>query len=414
MKQIKSLTIYAFTIFFNAAISFGTFSLLTHYLSEVDYGIINLYNALSISLTPFIAAGVQFVLNVDFFKLSQQEFRNHFTNALVIPVGFTLFFTLVVLVFHQDLQNLFGISFLFAIILPVTCFMIVMNEIFLNLFRNTGKHFLYARYSIFKNLAEVTLTILLVVLISYKWEGRLAGSFIASFAALLFIIYIIYKWKLYTGVFDKNLIYAILIAGAPFIPERLAIFVLGYSDRFFINHYRGTAEVGYYGAGAQIALIVTLAIITLNNAFYPSLFKELAAEEINYKKLRKTLVIFIGVSAIVTLCVLLATPLLFRYFIGPNFQPGKIYALYLTLALFFWALYNVFIVFLLHLKKNRLIMGISIFGVVLSLTANFFNVRYFGPIGATYTTLLVYFAMAALTMYYVNKSYSLAKLFSFS
>jgi O-antigen/teichoic acid export membrane protein len=56
-------------------------------------------------------------------------------------------------------------------------------------------------------------------------------------------------------------------------------------------------------------------------------------------------------------------------------------------------------------------MGISIFGVALSLTSNFFSVRYFGPIGATYTTLLVYFAMAALTMYYVNKSYRLAKLF---
>ena len=168
MKQFKSLTIYAFTIFFNAAISFGTFSLLTHYLSEVDYGIINLYNALSVSLTPFIAAGVQFVLNVDFFKLSKEEFRKHFTNAMVIPIGFTLFFTLLVLAFHQQLQNLFGINLLFAVLLPVTCFMIVTNEIFLNLFRNTGKHFLYARYSILKNLAEVALTILLVVVISYK------------------------------------------------------------------------------------------------------------------------------------------------------------------------------------------------------------------------------------------------------
>ncbi len=411
MSQLKSLSIYAFTIFFNAAISFGTFSILTHYLSEVDYGIINLYTALSVSLIPFIASGVQIVLNVDFFKLGKEEFRSHFTNALVIPVGFTLLFTLLFFVFHQQLTQVLGVNFLFAIILPLSCFMAVMNEIFLNFFRNSKRHFLFARYSILRNLAEVSLTILLVVVISYKWEGRLAGSFLASLAALLFILFFIYKQRLYTGRFDKKMIYAILLAGAPFIPERLAIFVLGYSDRFFINHFAGTAEVGYYGAGAQMALIVTLAIITLNNSFYPSLFNELASKEVNFKKLKKILLIFIGLSALVTICVLIATPFFFRFFIGPNFQPGKIYALYLTVALFFWALYNVFIVFLLHLKKNKLIMGISIFGVVLSLTGNFFNVQYFGPIGATYTTLLVYFAMAAVTLFYVNKSYSLVKLF---
>jgi O-antigen/teichoic acid export membrane protein len=411
MKQFKTLSIYAFTIFFNAAISFGTFSLLTHYLNEVDYGIINLYTSLSVSLIPFIAAGVQFVLSVDYFKLSVQEFRNHFTNALVIPIVFTVFFTVLFLFFHTELEHLLGVNFLFAAILPFSCFMAVLNEIFLNLFRNKRNHFLYAGFSIIKNILEVGITILLVVVISYKWEGRLAGSFIASFAALLFIVFIIYKWRLYTGVFNKSLIYAILVTGLPFIPERLSIFVLSYSDRFFINHYRGTAEVGYYGAGAQIAVIVTLAIITLNNTFYPSLFNELSARDINYKKLKKILLVFIALSAIVTFCVLAITPLLFRHFIGPSFQPGKIYAFYLTIALFFWAIYNVFIVFLLNLKKNKLIMGISLFGVVLSLTGNFFNVKYFGPIGATYTSVMVYCAMAGVTIYYVNKFYGLGKFF---
>lgn len=412
MQQFKSLSIYVFATFFNAAISFGMFSLLTHYLTEVDYGIINLYTSFSVFLTPFIAAGVPFVLSVDYFKLNEQEFRSHFTHALVIPVSSSLFLTLVFLLFHTRLQQLLGINFLFAILLPVTCLMAMVNEIFLNLFRNKRKHFLFAGYAIIKNIAEAALTILLVVVLSYKWEGRLAGSFIIASAAVLFLIFVIYKWRLYTGFFDKKILHAILIAGLPFIPERLAIFVLGYSDRFFINHYRSTAEVGYYGAGAQIALIVTLAIIALNNTFYPSLFNELSAKEIDNSKLKKLLLAFIGLSALITACVVLATPILFRYFIGPLFQPGKTYAIYLTVALFFWALYNVFIVFLLNLKKNKLIMGISVFGVVLSLTANFFNVKFFGPIGATYTSLLVYGSMAGATIYFVNKYYNLGRIFS--
>jgi O-antigen/teichoic acid export membrane protein len=410
MKRFKSLSIYAFAIFFNAAVSFATFSLLTHYLSEVDYGVINLYNALVVSLTPFIASGVPFVLSVDFFKMSQQEFRSHFTNALLIPVVFTVLFTLVFLIFHTDLQKVSGTNFLFTLLLPFTCLMIVLSEIFQYLFRNRQQPFLFAGYLIGKNILEVGFTVLLVLVLSYGWEGRIGGNIIALLASSLFLLFIIFKWRLYTGLFDGKMIYSILVAGLPFVPERLSIFVLNYSDRFFINHYRGTSEVGYYGAGAQVAAIMGLFIITLNNTFYPSFFSELSLEQINYKKLKKFLLLFVGLSAIATLFVVMITPTLFRYFIGPNFQPGKMYAVNLTLALFFWAIYNAFIVFLLNLKKNKLIMGISIFGVLLSLAANFFNVRYFGPIGATYTSLLVYFAMAGITVYYVHRFYNLRKI----
>jgi O-antigen/teichoic acid export membrane protein len=330
---------------------------------------------------------------------------------MVIPLANTFFFTLLFLVFHSQLQKILGVNFLFMLLLPFTCLTVVLNEIFQSLFRNKRRHFLLAGYSIFRNVSEVALTILLVVFLSYKWEGRLGGSFIAAFVSLLFFLFLAYKWRLFTGRVDSKTIYAIILTGLPFIPERLAIFVMGYSDRFFINHYRGTGEVGYYGAGAQIALIITLAILTLNTTFHPSLFSELSAKEVNYKKLRKVVLAFIGLSALVTACVVAATPFLFKYFIGPAFQPGKKYAIYLTIALFFWAIYNVFVVFLLNLKKNKLIMGISILGVAISLAANFFNVKYFGPIGATYTSILVYGSMAGVTIYFVNKYYSLRRIF---
>lgn len=412
MKQIKALSIYAFTIFFNAAISFGTFSLLTHYLSEVDYGIINLYTSFSVFLTPFIASGVQFVLSVDYFKLNSGDFRSHFTNALLIPVGFTIFFTLLFLLFNQQVQHLLGVNFFFVLLLPLTCLVIVLNEIFLNLFRNKENHFLFAGFSIIKNLLEAGLTIFLIVFLSYKWEGRLGSSLIAAIASALFIFFLIYKWRLYTGVFQKKVVYGIFIAGLPFVLERLAIFVLGYSDRFFINHYSGTAEVGYYGAGAQISLIVTLAIITLNNTFYPVLFKSLSQEVIEYKKVRNTCLAFVGLSFFITLAVIFCVPLFFRFFIGPVFQPGQKYAIYLTIGLFFWAVYNVFIAFLLNIKKNKIIMFISLFGMVISLIINFINVRNFGPIGAAYTSILVYFFMAFGAIFFVHKYYNLKKVFA--
>lgn len=77
-SQLGHFSFYAFTIFFNAAISFITFSFLTQRLSEVDYGIINLYNAVIVFLTPFIAFGTQFVLGVDFLNSLPMRFGNSF------------------------------------------------------------------------------------------------------------------------------------------------------------------------------------------------------------------------------------------------------------------------------------------------------------------------------------------------
>jgi FkbM family methyltransferase len=85
---------------------------------------------------------------------------------------------------------------------------------------------------------------------------------------------------------------------------------------------------------------------------------------------------------------------------------------FLTIGLFFWGIYNAFLAFLLNARKNSLIMLISIAGMILSVILNFFLVRRFGALGATYTSIIVYFVMAVTTIYFVNKFYSLRKIFS--
>src|SRR6185369_5241605 len=226
MRQLKSLSIYGFTIFFNAALSFATFSLVTHHLNEVDYGIINLYNSFSIFIIPFIGVGVQFLLGVDFFKMDADRFRKHFTNAMVIPVISTVFLTILFLIFNPAIQRLVKINLFFVLTLPFSCLLILLNDVILNLIRNKEKHFLFAGFSIFKNVAEIGFTILFVVSLGWDWQGRLTSSLIALGVAGTIIIYLIRKWDLYKGSFSRSEIKKTFRDGSPFVPERLAIFVI--------------------------------------------------------------------------------------------------------------------------------------------------------------------------------------------
>src|SRR5689334_11392009 len=114
LKVLKSFSVYVFTMGFTAAVSFATFSLLTHHLNEVDYGIINLYNSTSILLVAFISCGVQFVLNVDYFKLPKDQYRLRFSNSMIIPIAIFLVMTIGFLVFNYPLQRLVKSNFFFT------------------------------------------------------------------------------------------------------------------------------------------------------------------------------------------------------------------------------------------------------------------------------------------------------------
>jgi O-antigen/teichoic acid export membrane protein len=396
---------------FTAGVSFATFSLLTRYLNEVDYGIINLYSSTSILLVAFISCGVQFVLNVDYFKLSKVQYQRRFSNSMVIPIAICLFLTVGFLIFNYPLQRLVKSNFFFTAVLPFTCLLIMINDVVLGLIRNREKHFLFAGYSIGKSLVEVSLAILFIVILGWNWQGRIAGSFITLIICCAFAFFLFRRWGFLTTRISAAEIKPVFRYGLPFIPERLAVFFMFYSDRFFIDFYEGVDDVGFYSAGAQIAIILNLICHSLNSTFYPFFYKRLAKDKPDFAGLRKGMLAFGGIAAATTLALIAGTPLIFKYFVGNTFRPGQQYATFLVIAFFFWAVYNMLLPFLLHNKKNKQIMLISIVGMLVSIGFNFFNVRHFGALGATYTSIIVFGVMCLLALYAVHRIYNLKDLF---
>ncbi len=410
MKVVKSLFTYVFTMFFTAGVSFATFSLLTRYLDEADYGIISLYSSISLFLVSFISCGVQFVLNVDYFSLKKEAYRKRFSNGIIIPVAISLLLTLAFLIFNFPLQKLLKSNYLFIAVLPLTCLLICINDITLGIIRNKERHFLFAGYSIGKNLLEISLTIFFVVLLGWSWEGRLGGSLIAVIVAGAAAFFLFRRWGFLSREFDMQEIRPIIRQGFPFIPERVAIFFMVYSDRFFIDYFQGVDDVGLYSAGAQIAVILNLICHSLNSTFYPFFYKRLALDELDYHGLRKGMVAFAGIAFVTMGGLIAITPLIFKYFIGPAFQPGQKYAIYLIIAFFFWSIYSMLLPFLLIKKKNSLIMYISIIGMLASIGLNFFNVKHFGALGATYTSIIVFALMCLMTLFSVHRIYNFKNL----
>ena len=258
-------------------------------------------------------------------------------------------------------------------------------------------------------MAEILITVWLVIGLKYTWEGRLLSAVSAPVLLGMFSLYIFYRWNLIRKKVDWKLVKRIFLVSVPFIFERLAVFVLGFSDKYFIDQFdlKGTREVGLYGLGSQIASVVYLVIISLNSAYHPHLFKKLSE---GFKgRIHRSTGLYIGACAAMVICIFIGIPILFRFFIGSNYQDAQPYALILSGGYFMWGVYNAFLGYLLYMEKNRQIFFISLMGMIISLALNIFMVQQYGAQGAAITSVITYSAMAGICFLYVRKYYLIQK-----
>lgn len=403
MQLHKQVYIYFATYAINAALSFAIVSFLTHHLSTYDYGIINLYSSFLIFLTPFISGGILYPISVEYFKRPKESYSAYFTNAQVIPLVSLAIFTLLCVFFQYPLSRLLKVSVFWVWVMPLTAWWIMINETTMIITRNKNLPFQFAFFSVSKNIVEIILTAILVISLHWAWRGRLLSALLAPMLIGVISIYLFSRWKLVYKKISWISVGRIFILCIPFIFERLAIFVLGYSDKYFIDKYdqNGTNEVGLYGLGSQLATIIYVVVISMSSAYQPHLFKRLSE---GFKgKIHKTTLLYIGACLLTVLGMYVAIPLIFRFFIGTKFQEAKLYAYILCSGYFMWGIYNAFLTYLIYLEKSRQILFISVLGMITSLSLNMIMVPRYGAYGAAIVSVVTYSIMAIACFLLVRK-----------
>lgn len=409
MKVVKQVYIYLGAYFINAIVSFFTVSLLTKPLSQEDYGIINLYSSFLIFLMPFITGGVLYPLSAEYFKRDEKSYSEYFSNAQVIPLLSLLIFSLSCLIAANPLAHFLRVTPFWIYLMPVTAWFIYINETSMTIARNKNRPWLFAGFSVGKSLVEMILTLTLVIGLAWSWQGRLASAAIAPFFLLIFSAYFFSRWKLIKGHINWQQVKMIFLFSFPFIFERLSIFILGYSDKYFIDKFdlKGTAEVGLYSLAGQFASIVFIVIMSLNNAYHPYLFKRLS--EGHKHVFHKSTGWYIAACGGVVACIFIGLPLLFRWFINAKFQDALPYTYILTGGYFMWGIYNAFLGYLIYMGKNRQILYISVIGMVMSLALNAYMVPHYGARGAAFTSICTYTIMALVCFLSARKYFILKK-----
>lgn len=248
-------------------------------------------------------------------------------------------------------------------------------------------------------------------LINYVYNPDIGVGyvFISNLIASLFTLFPLWKEFMYVQFqFDLVLLRKMLIYTFPLIIVGVAGMVNETIDRILLkfllpgNFQYRMSQMGIYSACYKLSIFMTLTIQAFRMGAEPFFFAEFHEKDAHqtYSQVMKYFVIF---GSIIFLGVMLYIDVL-KFIIGKNFRVGLAVVPILLLANLCLGIYYNISIWYKATERNFWGAGIAMFGATITIVLNFILIPRIGYMGAAWTTLATYFAMAV-TGYFIGQRF---------
>jgi O-antigen/teichoic acid export membrane protein len=404
MKFIKQISLYTFIGFFNAGISFLLMPYLSHFIDPVGYGMLSMVNSFVTILIPLIGLTASGIISVEYYKLKDKtQFASLFSSVQLIPLVPGLFILILSFFFKNAIANFLEIPRVSNFWIPLSVVIALLSIYFdallvYNVIEQKPNN--YVKFSIFRLVMEVGLTLLFVSYYGMGWEGRLWSWLIATIISFFLSVNYFRSQGLFTWNIRKKYIRAGIIFGLPLILHTIGKFVINQSDRIFIAKMVSIEEAGIYNIGYQVGMVILLLVNAAGNFFQPFLFERLT-DLTDYRKLEIVRIIYIIIIALLVLLLFttLIAPFLFKTIIDSSYSGAVVFVFWTGLSYFFWGVYTLFTGFIFYKKQTNQLGYLAILNVTLNICLNYILIKHFEALGAVYATCISFFVIAAVVVW---------------
>ena len=339
-RFFRDSAVYVIPGVLTAGVSLFTFPLYAHHFSPKEYGLIDLLSLAGMIVGWTVALEIyQAVGRLLADERDPVRRKAYASTALWFSAGAYLTFAIVAEAFSEPLSHV-----LLGSDVRLTLFRVAVVSMAVNGFlmipqaqlRWQLRPVAFAVAAGINVVLTVVGSLVLVFGAGLGVEGMILGSIIGSTAGLVYVL--IVTFGTFGLHFDLAKCREMLAFSAPLVPSSIGVFLNLYADRLVIQHLRSIADVGVYGAGYRLAMIVSLLLVGVQGATLPLIFAR-KDEPSTPADLAQIFRIFsgIGLSAFVLLS-LLATPAL-RILAAPEYQRGSSLVPFLVISVLFAGMY---------------------------------------------------------------------------
>ena len=424
--SIKNLTQKSFSVLiirsFGVLLLFGFTLFITNFYSAEDVGRYDFVRSTIMVLGGLALMGTNQSIIYYSGRLkarnSVESIRIIYFKMLRIIFALSLIILFLFIVFF----NLFGINEIFTgsesiylirnTILTVFFFSLTMLNI--DTIRALNKTILSEMYrSIFRYL-PIFLFAIILLFTNYQSllvEAYLLGFVLLSCLSSIKVFRLLAKLGKLTNNSEKFTVKQIFRTSYPMALSAIAYFIMQSIDIIILSMYKGFEEIAYYSVSVKLAMLTTLALMSVNIVIAPRIAEIYEKKEMQtLQKLikRSTRIIFLISACALGVLFLFSEEILSLF--GKDYTTANNALLFLLSAQFFNSVSGPGAIYLNMTGRQRTLNKILLFGLTINISLNFYLIpieeAYGGVNGAaiaTLVSLIIWNMIIVMQIYFKDK-----------
>ena len=388
------------------AAQFIAFLLLPLYsalLTPEDYGIADLLNTTVFLIIPFI--GVQ--LDTALFRFTvdsrndDKKQKTLFSTVIIVNIVQCLAFIAIYMAVRPVINLQYKDYILFNVIL------LILSNTFLQFMRGLGMNVRYSTAVFITSFSSLLINVILVA--GFRWGvvGIIVGSTASQALTLLYSIIVVKPWKHFKiREYNKETAHSLFKYSLPLVPNTLAWWVMGISDRLVISSAVGISANGIYSLANKFSSIYTSVTDSINLSWVESTslhFKDKDSKEYMSGMLNTLFTLFASG------CFMFIAVIPYAFLvINKDYSDSYMQIPILLLAALCQAAVGIISSVLIATKNTKSIAVTSVIAAIVNLVIDIVLVNKIGIYAGSISTLAAFLALAILRCIAVKKTFNVS------
>ncbi len=389
-------------------LSFALLPVYTRIFTLAEYGAIELIVVTASLLTAFLVMGLDSAQSFYFFE-QKNGGREAQARVVTAILQWRLTWGAVIVILAGFISPLLSVwlfegaigSIHFVVAFAGALFTTLMSQA-VEVYRLLYRPWAYIWLTLGHSVLAAGAILSFVLLFDLAVLGYIAGLALASLLVGGWSWWLLRRYLDFSA-FHSPLWPRLLRFGVPLVPGGLALYVVTYADRWFVQQYEGVDALGLYAVAAKFAMLMTLVVETFRKAWWPVALDAMHADD-GPATFREIARLYLGLTTAAAVFLAFIAPWLVSWMAADIFHAAYplvgilawqavLYGLYLILSAGMW-------------KSERTYLAAWLMGcaAVLNVLLNYWWVPLFGAMGAASATVTAYAAWV-LASWWVSERY---------
>lgn len=398
-NSIKAATWYTICNFLSKGILYILTPLYTRMLKVGEYGEYNNFvtwqSLLGVAITLDLYSTVS---NAYIDYTEKEEFEKYISTITIMSLVFPLVIGLLVFIKIDGFAIIFHMQPEFVLLLIVTIAFSSALNILQAEQRSKNQYKMSCFLTILTSVGTAILSLILISFLENRLKGIIFGSTILNIIVNLFICIFIFKRRLYFGY--NYLKYALVLA-LPLIPHLLAANIMGSSDKLMITKMCGSEKTALYSLVYNCAMVVTLLTTSLNQAWVPWFYRQVADD--NSRNIKKVSRFYCIIYTCIVSIFCFVAPEVVIIMGGESYHEAAYLVPVIMLGCVCRFFYTLYVNVEFFLKRTWYISIATIGASIINVILNYIGITYWGYMAAAYATLVSNICMLVFHVFCVHK-----------